>query len=299
MPLLEHLRELRSRLFKACLGILVGCIVGYLLLHPAIAVLKAPYCEALHANGSLRHCSFTQLGVTEFFTLQIKLVLYMALLSSAPWWLYQLWAFVAPGLHRHERRWAYGFAAVATPLFLGGAFLAYLVVQRGLEFLLPSQGSGILTTLPIANYVNFVLGIMLTFGAAFEFPLILVLLNVAGLVSGRRLLRWWRISVFLMFLAAAVITPTPDPFGMSALALPMVALYFGAVGFAFLNDRRKARRQRNEYGEVDDDEASELSYTADPVDELEPVGAPEPIAASDLDEPSERVRRSRRFDDST
>jgi sec-independent protein translocase protein TatC len=227
-------------------------------------------------------------------------VLYMALLVSAPWWLYQLWAFVAPGLHRHERKWAYGFAAVATPLFLGGAVLAYLVVHRGLEFLLPGQGSGILTQLPIANYVNFVLGVMVAFGAAFEFPLVLVMLNVAGLVSGQRLLKWWRISVFLMFVAAAVITPTPDPFGMTALALPMVALYFGAVGFAFLNDRRKARKQAAEYGEVGDDEASQLDYSADPIDELEPVGAPEPIDVPE--QPSEgggRVRRSRRFDDST
>jgi sec-independent protein translocase protein TatC len=299
MPLMEHLRELRGRLFKACVAIMAGFILAYALLkNPALSILKAPYCEAIHATPA--KCTFTQLSVTEFFVLNLKISLYMGLIIGAPVWLYQLWAFIAPGLHKHERRWAYAFTAVATPLFLTGSVLAYLVVHRGLEFLLPSTGSHISTTLPIANYVGFIINLMLVFGLAFEFPLVIALLNVTGLVSAKRLLRWWRIACFLMFLIAAIVTPTPDPFGMSALALPMVALYFAAVGFAFLNDRRRARRRAAEgLEEVGDDEASPLSYTADPVDELEPVAPAAPLDDLEADVPHERARRSRRFDDST
>jgi sec-independent protein translocase protein TatC len=299
MSLMEHLRELRSRLFKACLAILAGFILAYALLkNPALNILKAPYCEAIHRTTT--KCTFTQLSVTEFFVLQLKISLYMGLLLAAPVWLYQLWAFIAPGLHRHERKWAYAFAAVATPLFLTGAVLAYLVVHRGLEFLLPSAGSHISTTLPIANYVGFIINLMLVFGLAFEFPLVIALLNVTGLVSAKRLLRWWRIACFLMFLIAAVVTPTPDPFGMSALALPMVALYFAAVGFAFLNDRRRARRRAADgLDDVGDDEASPLAYDPDPVDELEPVAPAAPLDDLEADVPRERARRPRRFDDTT
>jgi sec-independent protein translocase protein TatC len=299
MPLMEHLRELRSRLFKACLAILAGFIISYWLLKvPALNILKAPYCEAIHASAS--KCQFTQLTVTEFFVLNLKISLYLGLIIGGPVWLYQLWAFIAPGLHKHERKWAYAFAAIATPLFITGAVLAYLVVHRGLEFLLPGTGSHISTMLPIANYVGFIINLMMVFGLAFEFPLVIALLNVVGIVSARRLLRWWRIAVFLMFVIAAFVTPTPDPFGMSALALPMVALYFAAVGFAFLNDRRRAARRRAEgLDEVGDDEASPLSYTSDPVDELEPVAPAAPLDDLEADVPHERARRSRRFDDST
>ncbi len=300
MPLMEHLRELRSRLFKASLAILIGFILAYAVLkNPVLNLLERPYCEALQAKG-IHSCNYTQLSVTEWFVLRLKVALYVGLVIAGPVWLYQLWAFIAPGLHKHERKWAYGFAAVATPLFVTGAVLAYLVVHRGLIFLLPGIHDKINTSLPIANYVGFVINLMLVFGLAFEFPLVIALLNVVGILSARRLLRWWRIAVFLMFVIAAFVTPTPDPFGMSALALPMVALYFGAVGFAFLNDRRREKRRAREgLEEVDDDEVSPLNYSADPVDELEPVAPAAPLDDLEADVPHERARRNRRFDDST
>jgi sec-independent protein translocase protein TatC len=258
MSLVEHLYELRSRLFKACLGIVVGMIVALFFAKGIINFLTEPYLTALKDMG-LQGRSPQVLGPTDFLILTLKVALYVGLLVSAPVWLFQLWSFITPGLHRHERRWAYAFVAVATPLFAAGSVLAFIVVSKGLEFLLPGAGSGAEANLELTRYIDFITGMMLLFGVGFEFPLIVMMLNLVGLVSAKRLLSWWRIAVFLMFVFAAVVTPTPDPFGMIALALPMCLLYFAAVGIAFLNDRRKSRLAAAAgYGELSDDELSPL-----------------------------------------
>lgn len=302
MTLLEHLYELRSRLFKAVVGVLVGAVGGWFIAPWALDQMVDPYCRMVPAvNG---RCPFVQTAPADLLILQMKLALYIGLIIAAPIWLYQLWAFIAPGLHRHERRWAYGFIAIATPLFALGAILAHFVVATGLEFLLQFNSDRISTTLEITNYVGFVTGLMLLFGGAFEFPLIVVLFNLAGLASGRKLLGWWRIAVFLFFVFAAIATPTADPFGMSFLALALSALYFGAVGFALVNDKRRARRAAAAYGNVGDDEISPLDLTPEPIgdgsdaigatariDGVEPVPAPEPVAAPQP--------LSRRYDDMT
>jgi sec-independent protein translocase protein TatC len=287
MTLMEHLRELRSRLFKASLGVLGGFIIGFFLLAKlAMKTINAPYCNlmlrsALHQNnGTLPpgyHCPLQVLGPTDYFVLQMKIGLWVGLIVAAPIWLYQLWAFIAPGLHRHERRWAYAFVAAAAPLFAGGAVLAYFVVAKGLQFLFSFTPSNVSTNLEVTRYVDFITGLMLLFGIALEFPLVVVLFNLAGLASARRLLSWWRVAVFLFFAFSAIMTPTPDPFGMSALAMVLTALYFAAVGLAFLNDRRRARRHSEEFGDYGDDEISTLEYDAEPVEAGQPVGAPSPV----------------------
>ena len=290
MTLMEHLYELRDRLFKACLAIVAGMLVGWFLADWVLHVLQSPYCDfdaslARENNGGTLptdwKCGFVQLGVADLLLLKLKITMWIGLILAAPLWMYQLWAFIAPGLHRHERRWTYAFAAAAAPLFALGAVLAYYCVAFGLEFLLNITNADVTTTLEITRYVSFVTGMMLLFGVAFEFPLAILLLNVAGVVTGRRMLKWWRIVVFLFFLFAAVATPTGDPFGMSLLALALSALYFGAVGLAFLNDKRRARRDRENFGNLSDDEISPLEYDDTPVDELDPVAAPEPVGASE------------------
>jgi sec-independent protein translocase protein TatC len=297
MPLIEHLRELRSRLFKGSLGILLGMIVGFVLVKRVLDLLEKPYCKitleiATRNNHDVRppgwSCTMLQLGATDVFTLSLKIAMWVGLIVAAPIWMYQLWAFIAPGLHRHERRWAYLFAAIAAPLFALGAVLAYFVVDKGLEFLLNFSGSHVTTQLEITRYVSFITGLMLLFGIAFEFPLAILLLNVAGVLSARRMLRMWRVAVLVFFAFSAIATPTQDPFGMTALGLALTALYFGAVGFAFVNDRRRARKQRAAYGEVDDDEASPIDSTpsAGELGEPEPVQVPGPVQAS---EPPRRV----------
>ncbi|MFC7550096.1 twin-arginine translocase subunit TatC [Plantactinospora sp. GCM10030261] len=296
MTLVEHIRELRSRLFKASLGILVGFGVGFWLSEPVLELLKQPYCTLPQAKLEDGKCAFVQLGPADLLLLQLKIALWVGLIVAAPVWLYQLWAFIAPGLHRNERRYAYAFTALAAPLFAAGAVLAYFVAAKGLEFLLTIGDAEITTTLDITRYVSFVTNLLLLFGVAFEFPLIVLMLNFIGLASGRRLLGWWRIAVFVFFAFAAVVTPTPDPFGMTALAICLSALYFAAVGVAFLNDKRRGRG-REVYAGVADDEVSPLSDDREPVEAGSPVEVVTPIEATTPVAPPKPIER--RYDDMT
>lgn len=238
MPLREHLRELRNRLGKALLAVGIGLVLGLFVANPVLDFLNKPYCDRF-----AEQCQFTAQSPVEPFLLQLKVALYLGILLASPVWLYQLWAFIAPGLYRRERRWAYAFVAVATPLFLAGAVLAHFVVAKGLDFLLPSNDADFSVDVNISGYFDFVTGMLLIFGVAFEFPLVVFMLNLAGVVSAAKLLSWWRTVVFLIFVFTAIVTPTPDPFGMTALAIPMAILYFAAVGASALNDRRRRRRQ--------------------------------------------------------
>jgi sec-independent protein translocase protein TatC len=301
MTLLEHLRELRSRLFKAVLAIVAGASVGWWLAPRVQERLEQPYCTiALHqatknAPGHVAppgwQCPFILFQVTDGLVLQMQIALWIGIILAAPIWLYQLWAFIAPGLHRHERRWAYWFAGIAGPLFAAGALLAYLVIGRGLEFLL-SFNAGSQLSLGVKNYFSFVTGLILLFGLAFEFPLIVVLFNLAGIATYKRLLGWWRIAVFAFFAFSAIAIPTGDPFSMSALGLGLTALYFAAVLFAYINDKRRDRKRKAMFGDVADDEASPLDFDdADPIGTGEPVTAPEPVA------PARSLER--RYDDMT
>lgn len=284
MTLMEHIRELRSRLFKASLGILLGFGVGLWLAKPVRRLLQEPYCDLPNSLDDQGRCTFVQLGPADLFLLDLKIALWVGLVVGAPVWLYQLWAFIAPGLHRHERRYAYVFTALAAPLFAGGAVLAFFVVQKGLEFLLDFSGGDIRTTLDITRYISFVTNLIMLFGVAFEFPLIILMLNFVGLVTGRRLLSWWRIVIFLFFAFSAVVTPTPDPFGMTALGLCLCALYFAAVAVAFVNDKRRGRG-REVYAGIGDDEISPLPASdgeqveaGQRAEAISPVADPEPVA---------------------
>ncbi|HET6213333.1 MAG TPA: twin-arginine translocase subunit TatC [Micromonosporaceae bacterium] len=274
MTLVEHLIELRMRLFRASLGLVVGFVIGMFLSKPVFNLLAHPYC-ALNPDQDCTKLFF-QLGPADAFLLRMKIALWIGLIVTAPIWLYQLWAFIAPGLHRHERKWAYVFVGIAAPLFMGGAVLAYFVVEKGLKFLLTSGVTGLNTQLEVTRYIDFVTNLILIFGVAFEFPLVALMLNFTGMVSAKKMLGWWRVTVFIFFLFSAIVTPTPDPFGMTALAICLSALYFGAVGIAFLNDRRR-RRTAPDYGALGDDEISPLEH------DTEPVAAAEPVTASSLD----------------
>ncbi|AVT38088.1 twin-arginine translocase subunit TatC [Plantactinospora sp. BB1] len=295
MTLIEHIRELRNRLFKASLGIVVGFGLGIWLAQDVRHLLQQPYCE-LEGSTVDGKCQFAQLGPADVLLLDLKIALWVGLIVAAPIWLYQLWAFIAPGLHRHERKYAYIFTALAAPLFAAGAVLAFFVVAKGLEFLVGLAGEDVTNTLEITRYISFVTNMILMFGVAFEFPLIVLMLNFVGLVTGRKMLGWWRIAVFVFFLFSAIVTPTPDPFGMTALAICLCALYFAAVGVAMLNDRRRGRGKEI-YAGLDDDEVSPLDLEPEPVtagervETVAPVSAPDPVPAP---QPIDR-----RYDDMT
>jgi sec-independent protein translocase protein TatC len=264
MTLIEHLRELRSRLMKACLAILAGGVAGYLVAKPVQDFMNRPYCDYYDTLHPGVQCGFNVTSVLDPFLINLKIALYIGLILAGPIWLYQLWAFIAPGLHRRERRYTYAFAIVATPLFAAGFWLGFELVSRSMKYFL-GINPDMTITVNLDGYFDFVTGVMLLFGIGFEFPLVVAMLNVAGLVSARRLLGWWRTAVFLMFLFAAVVTPTPDPFGMTILALCMAVLYFAAVGVAFINDARRNRRRAMTAGVADD----EIS----PIEPVSPVDA--------------------------
>ena len=280
MTLIEHVRELRNRLFFASLGLIAGLIVGFILSSWVFDKLKQPYCAlpsswSVHADGS-QYCDFVVLGVGDGLMLRLKIALWVGIIVGAPVWLYQLWAFIAPGLHRHERKWAYVFVAIAAPLFVTGAVLAYLVVGHSLAFIMEAGVLGESTKLEVGSYTGFVTSMLLLFGGAFEFPLVLLMLNFTGVTSARRLLSWWRVVIFLSFAFAAIATPDPGPFGMTLLATCMTLLYFIAVGIGFLNDRRKGRG-REIYADIDDDEISPLEDDRQPVGAADRIEAPSPV----------------------
>src|SRR3954454_3198432 len=181
MTLIEHIRELRNRLFWASLGLIGGLIVGFIVSNWVFHLLEQPYCRlpsstAIRADGTT-YCDWVVLGVGDTLILRLKIALWVGIIVGAPVWLFQLWAFIAPGLHRHERKWAYIFVAIAAPLFIGGAVLAYFVIGHSLPFIMEAGVIGDTTQLEVTAYIGFVTSMIMIFGAAFEFPLILLMLN--------------------------------------------------------------------------------------------------------------------------
>lgn len=258
MPLREHLRELRSRMVKSMIAIGVAMVLAWLYYDQIFALIRAPFDDvvaAAAADGRDMTLAFT--GVADPFVMQLKVAGVTGVLLASPVWLYQLWRFVTPGLHRHERRWALGFAFVATPMFLAGAAMAYTFLPRGLEILLGFTPENIENIISVDRYLSFFLRMMLVFGLGFLLPLLVVGLNFAGVLTATRLWSWWRWIVLAVVVFAAAATPTGDPFNLALLAVPMLMLMLMAGGVCWLNDRRRARRRRAE-PQWDDDETSPL-----------------------------------------
>ncbi len=274
MPLVEHLRELRNRLAKGMLAITVVTIVAAFYNAELMKFLSDPVPRCTTGLGETTGGACAVVAYTDLlspFTTTVKVSLMAGIVLSSPVWLYQLWAFVAPGLHKSERKYTYYFVAAAVPLFFGGAWLAYTIMPISMRVLLGITPDGSANILPMDKILDFSVRMVLVFGAAFELPLLLVMLNLTGMVTGRRMLGWWRGVVMGVFVFGAVATPTTDPIGMMALAGPIVILYFMAVGFSILNDRR--RRRNDPDAELDDDEASDLDLTPESIDEVETVSA--------------------------
>lgn len=258
MPLREHLVELRSRLVKSLMAVVVGMAVAWIYYDEIFAVIRAPFdtvVAAAEAEGREMTLAFT--GVADPFVMQLKVAGVAGVLLATPVWLYQLWSFVTPGLHRNERRWALGFAMVATPMFLAGAFLAYTFLPRGLEILLGFTPENIENIISVDRYLSFFLRMMLVFGLGFLLPILVVGLNFAGVLTARRLWSWWRYIVVGVVVFAAAATPTGDPFNLALLAVPMLLLMLVAGVVCWANDRRRARRSPAE-PQWGDDETSPL-----------------------------------------
>lgn len=262
MPLMDHLRELRNRLIKAIVAFVVGAIIGWLLFDPVWDFLKQPYCSLPQSRVvDKTECSLFVNGIFSSFFLKLKISCIIGAVISAPLWLYQIWAFVAPGLYRRERRWTYVFLGAAIPLFFVGTALAYVTVDKGLAIFLGFVAHDVKLLITVDSYLGYVLAMLLVFGLTFELPLFVVILNLAGVLSSARIRRTQRMTLFGIFVFAAVATPSADPFTMLALALPTVLLFEIAALLAFLNDRRRARRP-DPYAGLSDDEASPLDLEA-------------------------------------
>ncbi|WP_442812588.1 twin-arginine translocase subunit TatC [Streptomyces sp. NBC_01210] len=271
MPLVEHLRELRNRLAKGMLAIMAVTIVALMYSEQLMQFLtkSVPKCPpGVTSNGG--NCAIVSFNtLIAPFSTTIQLSLTTGLVVASPVWLYQLWTFVAPGLHKSEKRYTYAFVGAAVPLFAAGAYLAYLILPVSVKVLISLTPDGSANILSLGDVLDFTLRMVLVFGLAFELPLVLVMLNLTGILSGRRMARWWRGVIMGVFVFGAVITPTTDPIGMIALAGPISILYFMAVGFSLLNDKR--RRRHDPDAELDDDEASDLDLTPEAVSDVEPV----------------------------
>ncbi|MEO3935267.1 twin-arginine translocase subunit TatC [Dermatophilaceae bacterium Soc4.6] len=258
MALGDHLRELRRRFLIAAVAILVGACIGWWKYNLLFTAIQQPITDLVHKRGqAIASLNFTDM--TGSFSLLITVGLFAGLIMASPVWLYQIWAFVVPGLKRREKVTALLFIGAAVPLFLGGCVLGFFILPRAAEALLSFTPDSASNILPANEYLDFVLRFILAFGLAFLLPVFLVGLNAVGILPARILIRAWRPAVFLIFLFAAVMTPTPDAWTMLALAAPMIALFYLAIGICFLLDRRRARRSpQSEWVDVPDDQASTL-----------------------------------------
>jgi sec-independent protein translocase protein TatC len=281
MPLAEHLRELRNRLAKAILAIVVVTIIAAFFYRDIINFLTRPILDSVgcgksfeelaSATSSNQQCArITINGLLAPFTLALQVSMMAGIVFASPVWLYQLWSFVAPGLHKHERKYAYAFVGTGFPLFLGGAFFSWKVLPTTAKVLNQFTPSGVDNLLPLDDLLKFVTRMVIVFGLSFELPLLLIMLNLTGAISGKRMLGWWRAMILGITIFAAVATPSTDPISMLALAGPIWVLYFGAVAFSLMNDRRKELREAE--GPADD-EASDLDLTPDDIGEVESVTA--------------------------
>ncbi|GAA4109558.1 twin-arginine translocase subunit TatC [Enteractinococcus coprophilus] len=243
MSLREHLRELRNRLFKAAIAIVLGTIVGFIVYQPAFTILTEPITR-LSTDEAPVEVIFS--SVAQPFDIMLQVALFIGLILSSPIWLYQIWAFIVPGLKKQERRYAVGFIAAAVPLFVGGIALGWFALPQALAFFTSLTPDGTAHRVLATVYIPFVTRLLLAFGIALVIPVVLVGLNMAGILEGKTMLKHWRISVFLIAVIAAMGAPGSDIMTMFYLGAPLTLLFGLALGVALLNDRRRAKREATE-----------------------------------------------------
>ncbi|GAA3285922.1 twin-arginine translocase subunit TatC [Nesterenkonia halobia] len=241
MPLKEHLRELRKRLVLAAAGIVLGAVAGIILYDQIFQVLTAP---VLGYDDVDRTTEIAFNTVGQPLDLMIRISLFVGIVISAPMWLYQIWAFIMPGLKKREKRYALSFLAISVPLFLGGIWLAYVVLPRAIRFFFTLNPEGTSNIIAPDVYFTFVIHLFLAFGVAMIIPVVLVGVNMMGLVSGKRVLQSWRGTLMLIALMSALAAPGGDAVSMFFIAGPLVVLFAVAIVLCLLNDRRRARRDQ-------------------------------------------------------
>jgi len=262
MPLMDHLRELRNRIVKMALALAAGMAAGFVFFDQAWAFIERPLCHTT-ING---HSGCATPGTNQLilnspldpFYLRVKVAFIVGVILFSPVWLYQLWSFIAPGLHSREKRWGHIFLATAVPLFLIGTALAYVSLSRSMHYLLGLTPHGVGNYIQVDLYLSFVMTMLLAFGIALEVPLLIVMLNLAGILTHERFRKWRRVLIFLVFVIAGIANPSPDPITMLILGGACAALVEVAELIVWRNDRRRARLHPDPYAGLADDELSPL-----------------------------------------
>jgi sec-independent protein translocase protein TatC len=251
MTLIEHLAELRMRIIRAGLAILVGVVVVVLAWEWVFDILTEPYAKLCARRGA-EYCGnaydpatgqvkLNILDPVEGLATRLRVGFYGGLVLASPVILWQLWKFIVPALHKNERRYAFGFVASTLALFLLGGFIAFTTLERALEFLIDWSGQDVDQVFQVSAYIRLVTLMVAAFGVGFTIPVLLVFLQMLGVMSWRTLLGAWRYAIVGIFVIAAAITPSGDPISLLALSVPMTVLFFLAVLIGGLFQRRKAR----------------------------------------------------------
>jgi len=259
MPLLDHLRELRNRVVKVAVAILVGAGLSWAFYNRIWAFVQRPYCQAVtYCKTNVVGHSLILNGVMDGFYLHLKVAIICGAILTCPIWLYQLWAFVAPGMYAKEKRWTYTFLGTAVPLFGLGCYFAYLAMSRGLNFFIGMSG-GLTNLFTADTYLGYWIAMILGFGLCFEVPLFLVMLNLVRVVTHERFRKWRRMILFMVFVFAGIASPSPDPLTMLLLGGVVAVLVEVAEVLIYLNDRRYARNHPDPYAELADDQLSTIT----------------------------------------
>jgi sec-independent protein translocase protein TatC len=240
MSLSGHLKELRNRLFWSALFIIGGSLAGWYLFDFVFNELQRPIVELASKPGSNVTVNFPT--VVSALDVRVQVSIFLGILMSAPVWLYNLWAFITPGLKKREKRYTIGFVFAAVPLFVGGTALAWVSLPTFVAVLVGFTPEGAANVINASEYILFTIRILLVFGLAFVLPVALVMLNFAGVITAENIIKSWRMAVFISAVVGAIATPVAEPMAMFLLMVPLLILYFLAAGVAFLHDKRVARK---------------------------------------------------------
>ncbi|HCJ48127.1 MAG TPA: twin-arginine translocase subunit TatC [Microbacterium sp.] len=242
MSLADHLREFRKRLLIAAAALVVGMIVSFILTDSIILAMTEPIRVVAEERGEVGEVTLMFATVTSAFDLRIRISFAVGLLISAPVWLWQIWAFLMPGLTRKEVKYTFGFVASAVPLFFAGAFFGWLILPHLVELMAGFTPVGASNFYDAKYYYDFVFKLLLVVGVSFVTPVFLVALNLAGVMTGKEIMKGWRVAIVIATVFAGAATPAADIVSMLVLAVILTVLFFAAAGLSVLFDRRRRKR---------------------------------------------------------